>query len=155
MDLMRARLRIYDTAYENERGILPFVAGTLQWSVNVDGDGDITFDAKKSDVDALPAWVCGLRLELETSPGTWTPVALYSPRNDFTSRAGTGIVTMRAGETLGVWARETLVMPEQMVAETWPSMPDDVRWVGWLPPTTRLTTSSGNRGRCASRCRAR
>jgi hypothetical protein len=128
---MRARLRIYDTAFVNERGLLPFVAGTLRFSCNVDGDGDITFDAKKSDVDALPAWVCGLRLELETSPGTWTPIALYSPRNDFTSRAGTGIVTLQAQETLGVWARETLVMPEEMAGVTWPSMPDE-REMGWM-----------------------
>lgn len=128
---MRARLRVYDTVYNVERGFLPFVAGSLRFSTSVDGDGDLSFDARRSAVDALPAWVCGIRLELETSPGTWVPVALYSPRNNFSRQAGSDRVTITAQETFGVWARETLVMPEVIGSETWPSMPDD-REMGWM-----------------------
>lgn len=125
------QLREFDPLFETERGVLPFIEGTVRFTSNVDGTGQLEFEILSDDLDWFDGWLAGIVLEVESSPGVWVPAALYSTRDDFIQRAGWDRVRVIAHETFGVWAKETLVMPEQMDASTWRTMPDD-RQLGWM-----------------------
>jgi hypothetical protein len=125
------QLREYDPLFQTYRGILPFIEGTVRFTSNVDGTGELEFQIKSDEVDWYDGWLAGIILEIESSPGVWVKVALYSTRDDFIQPASSENVTVIAHETFGVWAKETLVLPEQMIEDTWKTMPDD-RQLGWM-----------------------
>ena len=127
---MRARLAVSDKRGVNRRGILPFVAGSLQFSTNVDGDGDMSVEALTSDIDALGAWDSTITVELETQPGVWTPGPAYGMRHRYTHRAGSRRFALSGVELLRQWSEETLVLPEQVAGVVYRSAGQE-RYVGW------------------------
>ena len=125
------QLREFDPLFETERGVLPFIEGTVRFTSNVDGTGFLEFEIESDELDWFDGWLAGIILEIESSPGVWVRVASYSTRDDFLQKASTSVVRVTAYETFGVWAKETLVMPEQMDDTVWKTMPDD-RQLGWM-----------------------
>jgi hypothetical protein len=97
----------------------------------VDGTGFLEFEIESAELDWYDGWLAGIILEIESSPGVWVRAASFTTRDDFVQRASSTLVRVTAYETFGVWAKETLVMPEQMIDETWRTMPDD-RQLGWM-----------------------
>ena len=127
----RVQLREFDPLFETERGVLPYIEGTVRFTSNVDGTGQLEFEILSGELDWFDGWLAGIIMEVESSPGVWVRAALYTTRDDFIQRAGWDRVRVIAHETFGVWAGETLVMPEQMEDATWRTMPDD-RQLGWM-----------------------
>ena len=125
------QLRKYDPMFQTYQGVLPFNEGTVRFTTNVDGTGYLEFEIESDELDWYDGWVAGIMLEVEQSPGVWVQVASYSTRDDFVQRASSTVVKVTAYETFGVWAKETLIMPEQVIGSTWKTMPDD-RQLGWM-----------------------
>jgi hypothetical protein len=125
------QLRAFDPLFQTEVGILPFEEGTVRFTSNVDGTGFLEFEIESAELDWYNGWLAGIIMEVESSPGVWVRVAAFTTRDDFVQRASSTLVRVTAYEVFGVWAKETLVMPEQMIDETWRTMPDD-RQLGWM-----------------------
>jgi hypothetical protein len=125
------QLRQYDPLFEQYRGILAFIEGTVRFTSNVDGTGFLEFQIESDELDWSDGWIAGIVLEIESSPNVWHRVATFSTRDDFVMPASSTKVTVTAHETFGVWAKETLIMPEQMIDQPWKDMPDD-RQLGWM-----------------------
>ena len=75
---MRARVDVYGKTGVTFQGTLPVIG--LKFSEEVGGSGSCTFEALKSDLDALSAWDAVIRISLETTPGTWVMGPSYVTR---------------------------------------------------------------------------
>lgn len=134
---MRARVAVYDkvgvarmaTDLGQGAGVLPVIG--LKFSEEVDGSGSCTYEALMSDVDALLAWDAVIKIELETTPGTWVPGPAYVSRHEYSHKAGTRRFAFNCRGLLEAWAGETVFLPEYVVG-TVPKKAGFDRGVGWM-----------------------
>lgn len=125
------RIRAYSADGGTLLGLLPTIAGTLKFSVERGGGGGISFDCLTATLDTLGARDSVLRVELETSPATWTAVAAYTLRPPFRRSKVDGPVTSCTGVAiLQQWASEVCIFPEYAAA-VMPHGAGTDRAIGW------------------------
>jgi hypothetical protein len=110
-------------------GVLPVIG--LKFSEEIDGSGTCTYEALMSDVDALSAWDAVIKIELETTPGTWVPGPAYVSRHQYTHHAGFRRFAFQCRGLLEAWADETVFLPEYVV-DTVPKKSGEDRGIGWM-----------------------
>lgn len=127
-----ARIRAYSQDGGTLLGVLPTIAGTLQFSVERGGMGGCSFTCLTADLDTLGARDSLIRVELETAPDTWVAVAAYCLRPPFRRDRVLGPETQcTATAVLQTWAGETVILPEYTLGDIPPGAGTD-RGVGWM-----------------------
>lgn len=107
---MKARVGVYGPKGVGFTGYLPTIG--LEFSDEVGGGGSCTFEALRSDMDALAAWDAVLKVGVETSPGVWTAGPAYATRRQYTRTAGFQRLRVTAAGLLQTWAEDAMIIPE-------------------------------------------
>jgi hypothetical protein len=125
------RLQIYNEGGWQFRGTLP--TDGLSFSLAVGGAGDLSFTASETVATSLGAYDCVAILEIEYSPGTWTPVPQpYAIRTPIKrARIGNGRVSLVGTVIQTAWASETVIYPEYVV-DVMEQTALDQRGLGWM-----------------------
>jgi len=126
---MRARVAVYSSNGLTYKGILPTIG--LQFSDEVGGGGTCTFEALMSDIDALSAWDAVIKIQLETTPGTWVNGPAYATRHNYTHPGGYRRFRFTAKALLEAWGEDAVLFPEYAVAKI-PRRARTERGIGWM-----------------------
>lgn len=127
--MTRARLQVYTADGATLLGTLGRTG--LRFSAESTSGGGADFTTSPSRLDSLGARDSVVRLELQTGPSTWTPVAVYTLRRPFTrERIARPMVGCRPVSLLEQWASEALILPEYVVGDL-PQGAGTERAAGW------------------------